>query len=108
MHADDTDDIKTTLRTAMQEALPFLSGCYEKALPKLARPKLTISTHMTLTGDPDVGTLIDVEQLFDDNGTALPAALDACLRDALQSLELPPLAEGDKVSVTYPFMFDQN
>ena len=35
----------------------------------------------------------------------LPAGFDDCLRSTLQTLELPPLAEGNEVKVTYPFMF---
>jgi hypothetical protein len=35
----------------------------------------------------------------------LPASFDECLRTTLESLELPPLAEGDTVRVTYPFVF---
>jgi len=63
---------------------------------------------LTLTGDPDIGTLIDADQLFDQHGQPLPAALDACLRARFQTLELPALAEGDKITVRYPFAFRSN
>lgn len=105
LDASDRETLKTTLRAAMREAIPYLAHCYEDALPTLANPSLDVPAHLTLTGDPDVGTLIDAAALADDKGVALPAKLDDCLRDALQKLELPPLAEGDRVEVTYPFSF---
>jgi hypothetical protein len=105
LHADDTDGLRTHLKAAMHEVIPFVTACYERALPTLARPDVTIAAHLQLTGDRDVGTLIDAAALVDDAGQPLPAAFDDCLRTTFQSLALPPLAEGDEVSVTYPFVF---
>jgi len=101
----DLDALKTTLRSAMHDVLPHLQACYERALPSLATPNFTIKAQLALTGDPDIGTLIDAKQLLDGDGVPLPAALDDCLRSSLQSLELPPLSEGSTIAVTYPFMF---
>jgi hypothetical protein len=92
----------------MREAIPDLAGCYTQALPTLASPDLRITAQLTLTGDPDVGTLIDAKQLFDHEGKALPPTLDDCLRARFQELELPPLAEGDQVEVHYPFVFSND
>ena len=69
-------------------------------------PDVTVAAHLRLVGDPDVGTLIDdAGPLADATGQPLPAAFDDCLRGTFQTLALPPLAEGDEVSVTYPFVF---
>src|SRR5438270_14063611 len=95
---------KETIRDAMKEVQQQLLECYESALPTLARKDFGIKAEMTLTGDPDVGTLIDAKQLFDDQGQPLDAKLDDCLRSTFQSLELPPLAEGDEIKVAYPFV----
>jgi hypothetical protein len=105
LDADDMDSLKTTLRAAMKETIPYIAKCYEDALPTLASPNLTVKSRMELTGDPDIGTLIDAQPLVDGEGAPLPAHLDDCLRTALQSLELPPLTEGDHVVVDYPFTF---
>jgi hypothetical protein len=96
---------KESIRDAMREVVEQLAGCYEAALPKLDRKDFGIKAEMTLTGDPDVGTLIDAKQLFDDRGKPLPPELDDCLRNTFQTLELPPLTEGDQVTVIYPFQF---
>ncbi len=105
----DAQTIVTPLRDAMREALPLLAECYTKALPKLANSHLEVAAHLRLTGDPDIGTLIDADQLHDDVADkALPDELDSCLRDTLQQLELPPLAEGDRIDVTYPLVFSND
>jgi hypothetical protein len=89
----------------MKEVIPRLRDCYEHALPKLANPNLDITASFDLTGDPDIGTLIDAHELHDDHGTPLPAELDDCLRATLQSLELPPLTDGGQIEVRYGLQF---
>ena len=71
----------------------------------LEREQLELVAELTLTGDPDVGTLIDAKELADKAGTKLPATFDDCLRTTFQSLALPPLKGGDIVTVHYPFVF---
>jgi hypothetical protein len=90
----------------MREVLPFLADCYGEArATTLSADHLEIHAHLTLTGDPDIGTVIDAGQLFDDDDQALPTKLDDCIRSTLQSLELPPLGDGDTLDVTYPLVF---
>ena len=101
----DTDTLKVEIRTAMREVIPIISQCYEAAIPTLASPNIKIVSELTLTGDPDIGTLIDAKQIADEAGQPLPATFDDCLRTTFQSLALPPLAEGDVVEVRYPFVF---
>jgi len=98
---------KTEIRAAMREVIPIISECYEAALPTLPSPDIDITAQMTLTGDPDVGTIIDTDQVRFKDGTPLPAKFDDCLRTTFMSLALPPLAEGDKIEVQYPFRFQQ-
>lgn len=100
---DDPEQFKTTMKAAMREVIPYLAECYDKA-PDLPSA-VNVVTKLTLVGDPDVGTLIDTDGVTDDKEAALPSAFDLCLRDSLANLQLPPLAEGEEVKVTYPFMF---
>ena len=103
-HEEDMD--KDVIRGAMAEVLPFLGDCYSDArATTLSADHLEIRAHFTLTGDPDVGTLIDADQLFDDNQQPLPTKLDDCIRSTLQSLALPPLGDGDTIEVNYPLAF---
>jgi hypothetical protein len=97
---------KDVIRGAMHEVLPFLGDCYGDArATTLSANHLEIKAHFTLTGDPDIGTVIDAKQLFDDNKQPLPAKLDDCIRSTLQTLELPPLGDGDTIEVDYPLSF---
>ncbi|NVB85706.1 MAG: hypothetical protein HOV81_45500 [Kofleriaceae bacterium] len=96
---------KTAIRDAMREVIPHLTECYDAAIPDLPGNELQLVAELTLTGDPDIGTIIDAKELADKQGNKLPARFDDCLRTTFQSLALPPLAEGDTVSVHYPFLF---
>jgi hypothetical protein len=99
---------KTNLRAAMRELIPLISECYEAALPTLASPNLEISASFRLSGDPDIGTVIDTDAVIDKaTGQPLPAAFDDCLRSTIMQMALPPLAEGDKLEVLYPFKFSR-
>jgi hypothetical protein len=102
---EETKISKTQIRDAMREVIPIVTECYQAAIPTLPDPNIEITAKMALTGDPDVGTIIDADQIFFKDGTPLPAKFDDCLRTTFMSLALPPLAEGDKIEVHYPFRF---
>lgn len=99
--------LKTPVHDALIETMPFLRECYAKAAHSDSARRLHIQGKLVLTGDPDIGTLVDADQLTDEHDQALPAALDDCLRGALQTIELPPLREGDTVHVTYKLVDDE-
>ncbi|HEY5923033.1 MAG TPA: hypothetical protein VIV11_15240 [Kofleriaceae bacterium] len=99
--------LKVEIRTAMKDVVPQLAACYEAEMDQLAEPSTKIVAELTLTGDPDIGTLIDAKQLADDRGKLLSATFDDCLRSTFQTLALPPLTEGDRVEVRYPFTFSK-
>jgi hypothetical protein len=82
---------------ALKEAIPFLSQCFGSDSPR------NPIVQMTLEGDPDVGTLIDSGQMTDEKGAPIAGPLADCLQTTLQSLELPPLAEGNTVRLQYSF-----
>lgn len=103
----DTEGFKTTIRSGMKEVIPMLADCYDKAGSSVGN-QITVRAHLVLTGDPDIGTLIDANQLTDPQDATYPAGFDDCVRSTLQSIELPPLAEGDEVKVTYPFVFSRD
>ena len=97
----DLDHVAEPVKDALEDAIPYLADCYQGAAPT-DRP----AVQMTLIGDPSVGTVIDVDQLVDQDQRPLAPALETCLRDTLRSLELPPLEEGDSLHVQYSFRFD--
>jgi hypothetical protein len=102
---DNPEGAKTTIRAAMREVIPMLTDCYEKAIPSLATDETKVVAKLTLTGDPDIGTMIDAHEVRDGDGKPLPAAFDDCLRDTMQNIALPPLEGDGKLEVHYPFVF---
>jgi hypothetical protein len=92
------------MRDALKEAIPFLADCFQTPAEK----QLHAAVYMTLTGDRDVGTLIDSDRMVDQKEQPLPKELTECLRTTLDSLELPPLVEGDTIKGMYTFRFDDD
>ncbi len=93
------------IRIAIREMIPHLAECYEAARPTLGDDEITVKAELTLTGDADIGTLVDAERLIDGAGNPLPPAFDDCVRSTLQLIVLPPLPIGDTAMVSYPFKF---
>jgi len=102
---ETVETMKTPILGALKETIPFLQECFAK-LPE-PRPRFQFRGNLTLTGDADIGTLVDADRLTDDRERPLPAELDDCLRGTLQTIQLPPLREGDKMTVTYVFSDDE-
>ncbi len=97
------EDIQTSMRTALDEAVPLLAECYTKQ----AAPgdSMTAAAMMTLTSDTELGTVIDTDGITDASGQPIAAALDECLRDTIDSLALPSLGQTGVVKVQYSFRF---
>ncbi|HEY4180851.1 MAG TPA: hypothetical protein VGM90_28595 [Kofleriaceae bacterium] len=102
-HSSETI-VKTTMRDAMKEVIPMLADCYDKGGSNLPAT-LDVVAELTLTGDPDIGTIVDADSLKNKDGTPVNEAFGACVQDTLVTLEMPPISEGDVVKVTYPFAF---
>ena len=75
---------------------------YVAECAKYAPELKSFTTQITLTGDSDIGTLIDAPTpALGSNGQQVPSAFDNCIRGQLQTLELPPMKTGDKFTVDY-------
>jgi hypothetical protein len=100
----DVEDVSAALHDAMPAVMPRLRDCYERARADLARPDVTAEVDLTLEGDPDIGTMVEADVRLDP-GQRLPGAFVDCMRSELALLALPPLAAGERITVTYPFAF---
>jgi hypothetical protein len=103
----DAKLVRTTMKAAMKEIIPYLADCFGKAGDKVPA-EIKVVADMTLTGDPDIGTIIDANGIVDGDGKPLEPGFDLCVKDALVTIEMPPLSEGGEVKVTYPFLFSRN
>ncbi len=94
------------LRAALEDAIPLLADCYQQAGGGAAARDAM--ARMTMISDPELGTVIDTEQVTGADGAPLPAALDECLRDRIDALALPPLGAGGRLPLQYTFTFDDD
>jgi hypothetical protein len=98
----DLERVGPKLKSALEEAIPLLAECYRTGSAKVRRA----AVGLTLTADPEVGTLIGADQLVDPDGKPLDAELDSCLRTTFSSLLLPPLDATSDLHLQYSFRFD--
>jgi hypothetical protein len=93
------------LKDGLTAAIPLLAACYEQQPGGTALREA--AAQMTMTSDPELGTVIDTDGITDAAGKPLAARLDDCLRDTIDSRALPPLgAAGGRVKLKYTFKFD--
>lgn len=98
------EDVGKPLHQALEDAIPLLSACYGER--KAGRDAMRAIAVMTMISDPELGTVIDTDEIKADNGAKMDPKVDACLRDTIDSLALPPLGKAGKVGVQYSFKFD--
>jgi len=97
------EEVGKPLQAGLNAAIPLLANCYEAEGSAQAK---TAAAQMTMISDPDLGTVIDTDQITEADGKPLAKKLDDCLRDTIDSLELPPLGQLGKVKLEYTFKFD--
>jgi hypothetical protein len=87
------------LQVNLGEVKDYVAECVAKYGANVKRFK----ADLTLSGDPDIGSLTDATGLVGPDGAPVPAQLDDCVRSQLQTLALPPIKSGDSFSVSYDF-----
>jgi hypothetical protein len=92
------------LQDALQESIGILAECYRQQPGGESVRNATAL--MTMTSDPELGTVIDTGAIRDADGRPLDAKLDQCMRDTIDSLALPPLGTGGKLELQYTFKLD--
>lgn len=92
----------TELRTHVDDVREYVSECVQQYGPNLK----VLKADLILTGDQDIGTLVDASGVVAGDGSAVTAKLDDCIRSQLQTLVLPPINTGDAFSVNYEFVFN--
>jgi hypothetical protein len=96
------EDVLHQVGPALQQVTGFLEECAKRS------PGVTgFTARLALTGDPDVGTLIDVDGsgMKGSDDEPLPPAFTDCVQDVLADLELPPMAVGDRYKLDFEFNF---
>jgi hypothetical protein len=99
---DSPENVLAQMQNTLKQVKAYVSECVEQAGTKVSGFRADLS----LTGDPDIGTLIDAKALTSTDGRPLPPQFDDCVRGVMQALELPPMGVGDEFKVNYEFQFD--
>jgi hypothetical protein len=93
------------IRGAVKAVLPLLAECFGEAQPRLKLKEGKLMVKMKLTGEPDVGTVVDAHGLEGEPAVLIDDVEFArCWRETMNSIEFPPLAAGGEVEVNYPFV----
>lgn len=79
---------------AIAELTPLLEQCLDEAKPRLRVASGKVRFAMMLSGEPDVGTLIEDATLSGDDALPGDEELARCLHETLMSVELPPMPVG--------------
>jgi hypothetical protein len=97
--------VAAPLQDALTQAIPIVAECF-KSQPGGEALREAMA-RMTMTSDPELGTVIDTEGITDASGAPVAAKIDECLRDTIESLALPPLgSQAGKVKLQYTFKYD--
>jgi hypothetical protein len=91
--------VLTELRAHFDE----LRGAVHDCVRQHGTNEKVLKADLALTGDPDIGALIDASGIVGADGAPVSARLDDCIRGALQSLALPPIHSGDGYTVNLEF-----
>ncbi len=92
---------KATLKFAIRTVQPLLLECYTARRP--VHTAGTLAVVLTLTGEPELGTLVESVKLDGEPALLADTELAECLQETLLSIELPAMPEGGVWEVHYPF-----
>ncbi len=96
---------KDDIRAGVRAVIPLLAECYDAAQGRLSIKEGKIIVQMHLSGEPDVGTLIEKAEIEGDAHFTKDAELVECLQQTMLSVELPPIEGGGTIDITYPIAF---
>lgn len=94
------------IKSAIAEQLiPIAVECYESALeddPELAGK---LVADFTIVGAEDIGGIVEDATISEDS-TLDSAFVRECMRESLMAVSFDPPADGGRVEVSYPFLFE--
>jgi hypothetical protein len=96
---DDTEPLGGSLnaesvKDGIMEILPLFEECYTAAVERGSVKTMNVTFDMTITGEPDVGTLVDHAEIGGDAAVLADTELTTCLHETMMSVELPPTTKG--------------
>src|SRR5690606_27381200 len=77
--------------------------CYTMALEDTPGLAGRVMTEFVISGEPEVGGLVEESTISDDGTTIAHPGMRECMRETLYSIEFEPPPDGGRVMVRYPF-----
>jgi len=96
---------KEYIRGTVREAIPLIKECYHLALEENPELSGRLDVNFTISGEPDVGGLVEESDVVAEEGLAYNETLEDCVRETVYTLEFPPPEGGGVVKVRYPLRF---
>lgn len=96
---------KDYIQERVRDVLPLLAECYTMALEDTPDLAGRVMTEFVISGEPDVGGLVEESTISDEGTTIAHPGMRECMRETLYSIEFEPPPNGGKVLVRYPFLF---
>lgn len=95
---------KEYIREQVKEILPLIQECYVNALEKAPDLQGRIILKFTISGEPDIGGLVESAEVGEVSPGLNNPSLQECMRESMYALRFRPPQGGGAVSVTYPFV----
>lgn len=97
---------KDDIRAGVREVVPLLAECYDTELARdPSLPAATVASRFTIESAADIGTVVTVGDLTIDGPLGASQEFRDCMTATLEAVVLPPLGEGGRIEVNYPFTF---
>jgi hypothetical protein len=94
------------IKSAIAEQLiPVAIECYESALEDDPELVGTLFATFTIVGAQDIGGIVE-DATIGEESTLDSAFVRECMRESLMAVTFEPPADGGRVEVTYPFLFE--
>ncbi|PRQ06105.1 AgmX/PglI C-terminal domain-containing protein [Enhygromyxa salina] len=88
-----------------EQLVPVAIECYESALEDQPELAGKLIANFTIVGAEDIGGIVEDAAISDESTLDSPFVRE-CMRESLMAVSFDPPADGGRVEVTYPFVFE--
>lgn len=95
---------KDYVRQQVREVIPLVQECYVSALEKAPQLRGRIVLRFTISGEPELGGLVESAEVQEAGEGLKDPALQECMRESMYALRFKAPQGGGQVVVSYPFL----
>ncbi|MCH9682791.1 MAG: AgmX/PglI C-terminal domain-containing protein [Deltaproteobacteria bacterium] len=90
-----------------EDLVPLAVECYQLALDDDDSIEGRLLMNFSIVGEPDVGGIVETTDI-DPHSEIVHPELVECMQESMMSVTFDPPTDGGALSVTYPFVFEQD